>query len=105
MKILDLAKARTRMPPNLVRVMPDRTELPMLITACLAFSTLSRLLLTAKVRVMWLQNSTLIPTAITRLTRETAFKVMSHAYIIPPRSIRMRTMHSRIIVADLFQES
>ena len=50
---------------------------------------------------MWLQNSTLIPTAITKLTKETAFRVTSHTYMRAPRSIRMRTMHKSIIVADL----
>ena len=58
-------------------------------------------LCTAKVRVMWLQNSTLIPTAITKLTKETAFRVTSQTYMRAPRSIRMRTMHKSIIVADL----
>ena len=35
MKIFDLAKASTMMPPNLVRVMPLRTELPIVIRQCL----------------------------------------------------------------------
>ena len=33
--ICDLAKARTTMPPNLVRVIPDKTELPMLVRTLL----------------------------------------------------------------------
>jgi hypothetical protein len=38
--ICDLAKARTTMPPNLVRVIPERTELPMLVSTFWARSTL-----------------------------------------------------------------
>ena len=33
--ICDLAKARTTMPPNFVRVIPDKTELPMLVRTLL----------------------------------------------------------------------
>ena len=39
--ICDLAKARTTMPPNLVSVMPERTELPMLVSTFWARSTLN----------------------------------------------------------------
>jgi hypothetical protein len=41
--------------------------------------------LTAKARVMWAQNSTEMPTAITKFTNETAFNVTCHQYIMPPR--------------------
>ena len=33
--ICDLANARTTIPPNLVRVIPDKTELPMLVRTLL----------------------------------------------------------------------
>ena len=81
--------------------MPESTELPMVMRACLAFSNRSLSAWMAKVRVMWLQNSTLIPTAITRLTKETALRVMDHQYIKPPRLISIRMTQKRIIVADL----
>ena len=42
-----------------------------------------------------------MPTAMTRLTRETALRVMSHQYIKAPRLIRISTMQNRMIVADL----
>ena len=46
--------------------------------------------------VMWEQNSTLMPTAMTRLTRETALSWMLHQYISPNMSVRIITITSRI---------
>ena len=89
-KICDLAKASTIIPENFVRVIPDRTELPMLTRTRSARLTLLSPGSTAKARVMWLQNSTLMPTAMTRLTRETALSVISHQYIRLPRLTRMQ---------------
>ena len=43
--------------------------------------------------VIWLQNSTEMPTAITRLTKDTAFRVMLHQYIKAPRFKTDRTFH------------
>ena len=82
--ILELANPRTSIPPNFVRVIPDRTELPILMTAFFALSTLSFLAYFAKYLTMWLQNSTLIPTAITKFVKETALRVMLHQYMNAP---------------------
>ena len=56
--------------------------------------------LTEKALVRWLQNSTLMPTAITRLTRDTALRVMCHQYIRPHRFTMIRMMISRLITLD-----
>lgn len=60
------------MPPNLVRVMPDRTELPISDRASLARWMRVSLVERQKWRTMWAQNSTPMPIDMTRLTRETA---------------------------------
>ena len=76
--ICDLAKARTMVGKKLVRAIPDKTEVPILVRIVLALSTLSSPIVTANALVVWQQNSTAIPTVITRLTREMAFRVMLH---------------------------
>ena len=69
----------------------------MLVRTLLALSILSLPILTENARVMWLQNSTLIPTAITKFTKETALRVMSHQYMRPPRFSTIKMMIKRLI--------
>ena len=57
------------------------TELPILVRVSWALCTRSSPTLTAKALVIWEENSTEIPTAMTKLTNETAFKVMFHLRI------------------------
>ena len=77
------------------------TELPIPTVTERALATLSGpTVLTAKALVMCEQNSTLMPTAMTRLTRETAFSWMLHQYIRPNMSVRIITMTSRITRED-----
>ena len=54
------------------------TELPILVRVSWALCTRSSPTLTAKALVIWEENSTEIPTAMTKLTNETAFNVMFH---------------------------
>ena len=54
------------------------TELPMLTSVFCARCTRLSPTLTAKARVMWDENSTEIPTAITKFTNDTAFNVIFH---------------------------
>ena len=54
-------------PINLVRVIPLKTELPISTRALLALS-LCVPVERRKARVMWTQNSTLIPIAMTKFT-------------------------------------
>ena len=96
-KICDLAKARTMVGKKLVRAIPDKTEVPILVRIVLALSTLSSPIFTANALVVWLQNSTAIPTVITRLTREMAFRVMFHQYMRPPMLSTMRIMIRRLM--------
>lgn len=83
-----------------------------------ALSTLQSPEQTAKDLVMCDENSTEIPTAITRLTRDTAFKVICHLlkclvinlvsekhdlpyqYIIPPRLTRIMMMTTKLMTED-----
>ena len=96
-KICDLAKARTMVGKKLVRAIPDKTEVPILVRIVLALSTLSSPIFTANALVVWQQNSTAIPTVITRLTREMAFRVMFHQYMRPPMLSTMRIMIRRFM--------
>ena len=57
------------------------TELPILVRVSWALCTRSSPTLTAKALVIWEENSTEIPTAMTKLTNETAFNVMFHLKI------------------------
>lgn len=88
-KIFELAKAKTTTPMSL-RVIPDRTEGPMRTRALLARSTLVSASPTAKARVVCEQNSTEIPMATIRLTRDRALRDTPHRYIRPPRLVIMR---------------
>ena len=54
------------------------TELPMVTNVSVALWTLFSPTFTAKALVICDENSTEIPTAITKLTSETAFKVICH---------------------------
>merc|ERR1712142_34236 len=73
----------------------------MVVKASLARSTLVDPTVTAKVLVTWEQNSTDIPTVMTKLTKETAFREMSHQYINPPKLVRIMKMIVTIMAADL----
>ena len=98
-KICDLAKARTIVGKKLVRAIPDRTEVPMLVRIAVARSTLSWPTFTEKALVLWQQNSTEMPTltVITRLTREMALRVMFHQYMRPTMLRTMRMMTRRLM--------
>ena len=54
------------------------TELPMVTSVSVALWTRFSPTLTAKARVICEENSTEIPTAITKFTSDTAFNVISH---------------------------
>ena len=95
--ICDLAKARTMVGKKFVRAIPDRTEVPMLVRIAVARSTLSRPTFTEKALVVWQQNSTEMPTVMTRLTREMALRVMFHQYMRPPMLRTMRIMMRRLM--------
>ena len=62
---------------------PLRTEDPVLARASLARSTRLKCRESAKDRVIWEQNSTEIPTLMTRFTRETGLRLISRSYIMP----------------------
>ena len=95
--ICDLANAKTMVGKKLVRAIPDKTEVPIVLRTVLALSTLSSPIVTENALVVWQQNSTAIPTVITRLTKEMAFRVMFHQYMRPPMLSTMRTMIRRLI--------
>jgi len=100
LKIWECAKARTVTPPSLVSVIPDRIEHPMLDKASEARSTLPRRSLIENALVMWQQNSTEIPTDITRFTTDMALKSIDHQYINPTRFIRMQPVVRVTMKAD-----
>lgn len=61
------------MPPNLVNVIPENIELPIWVKASEALFSRVKCVDDAKQCTMCEQNSTDIPTAITKFTRDTAF--------------------------------
>lgn len=75
------------MPPNLVSVMPENTELPIFVKASAARRSRVSCTDIAKQCTKCEQNSTDIPTAMTRLTNDTAFNDIDHRYIRPPMFI------------------
>ena len=95
--ICDLAKARTMVGRKLVITIPDRTEVSMVVRIAVARSTLSRPIFTENALVVWQQNSTEMPTVITRLTKEMALRVMFHQYMRLPMLRTMRIMMRRLM--------
>ncbi|KAJ8956657.1 hypothetical protein NQ318_014011 [Aromia moschata] len=66
-----------------------KIELPMWASASAALSTLVDFKETEKLCTRCEQNSTDIPTAITRFTNDTALSVMCHQYMRPPKFTRI----------------
>ena len=87
-----------------MRAIPERTDVPIVVRIFDALSTLSLPKQTAKALVVWQQNSTEIPTVITRLTKEIAFRVMSHQYIRPPMLTTIRRMIMRLIKDEVISK-
>lgn len=71
MNNVDLAKARTITPTNLVNVIPTRTELPISLRALYALISLLPDY-DIKFIAIWLQNSTPNPKLVTKFTTNTA---------------------------------
>lgn len=92
MNIWLLASPNTKMPANFVSVMPENTELPIFVSESAARFSRDSNIETEKLCTKCEQNSTDIPTAMTRFTSDTAFNEMFQKYISPPRLITIMVM-------------